>query len=68
MARTPTTVPRYDALPDLVTPEDAQKFLQVSRNTIYELLKSGAIHSIRFGKLIRIPKTALLSGHGRDCD
>lgn len=58
------TPPRFDDLPDLVTPEDARAFLQVSRNTIYELLKTGAIRSVKFGKLIRIPKAALLDTNG----
>lgn len=58
-----TTPPRYDDLPDLLTPGDARAFLQVSRNTIYELLRTQAIRSVRFGRLIRIPKSALLEGH-----
>jgi excisionase family DNA binding protein len=60
MNRDPVTPPRFEDLPDLCTPEQAQAFLQVGRNTIYELLKSGAIHSIRFGRLIRIPRRALV--------
>jgi excisionase family DNA binding protein len=54
------TPPRYDDLPDLLTPDDARAFLQVSRNQIYHLLKTEAVPSLRFGKLIRIPKSALL--------
>jgi excisionase family DNA binding protein len=56
------TPPRYDDLPDLCTPEDARLFLQIGRNTIYELLKSGAIRHVKYGRLIRIPKAALLEG------
>ena len=55
-----TTPPRYDDLPDLLTPADAQAFLQVSRNTMYDLLRTQAVPSIRFGRLIRIPKSSLL--------
>lgn len=58
------TPPRYEDLPDLVTPDDAQAFLQVSRNQVYHLLKTQAIRSIKFGKLYRIPKAALLEGVG----
>lgn len=57
--------PRYDDLPDLCTPDDARQFLQVGKNTIYELIKSGAIRSVKFGRLIRIPKSALLEGNGK---
>ena len=56
------TPPRYEDLPDLVTPEDARLFLQISRNTMYELLRTQAVRSVRFGRLIRIPKSALLEG------
>ncbi len=46
----------------MVTPEQATAFLQCGRNTTYELLKAGTIPSVKFGKLIRIPKKALLGG------
>ncbi len=59
-----TKVPRFEDLPDLVTPEEAQIFLRVSRNGIYELIHSRALPSVRFGRLIRIHKSALL-GQGR---
>jgi excisionase family DNA binding protein len=52
--------PRFEDLPDLMTPEQLQAFLQIGRSSTYELLKSGAIHSLKFGKLIRIPKASLL--------
>jgi excisionase family DNA binding protein len=62
--RDPATPPRFDDLPDLVTPDDARAFLQIGRSAMYELLKSNAIESVRFGKLIRIPKKNLLeNGH-----
>jgi excisionase family DNA binding protein len=49
-------------LPDLCTPEEAGAFLRVSRNTTYELLKTGKLPSITFGRLIRIPKAELMKG------
>ena len=53
-------VPKYDDLPEMVTPEQAGAFLQLGRSTTYDLLRSGALPCVRFGKLIRIRKTALL--------
>ena len=53
-------VPKYDDLPDLVTPELAQAFLQIGRSTTYDLIRTGALPSVRFGKLIRIRKSALM--------
>jgi excisionase family DNA binding protein len=52
--------PRFDDLLDLVTVEEMATFLRISRGTAYELVKSGAIRSARFGRHIRIPKQALL--------
>jgi excisionase family DNA binding protein len=46
-------------LPELVTPEEARAFLRVSRNVMYELIRSQRIASIRLGRSIRIPRTAL---------
>jgi excisionase family DNA binding protein len=56
--------PRYDELPDLCTPAEARQFLQIGRDSIYSLLRSGAIPHVKFGRLIRIPKTALLPAVG----
>ena len=46
--------------PDVLTPEEVQSFLSVGRNTVYNLLKSGDLKSIRIGKLYRIPNPYLL--------
>jgi excisionase family DNA binding protein len=52
--------PRYEDLPDLVTPEEAQRFLRIGRNAFYAVVKSGDLPCVRFGKLIRVPRAALL--------
>jgi excisionase family DNA binding protein len=52
--------PRFDELPDLCTPEQAQAYLQIGRTAMYDLLKSKAIASVRFGRLYRIPRQALV--------
>lgn len=52
--------PRFADLDDMVTPEQGAAFLGVGRNTMYELLKGGVIRHVRYGRLIRIPKAALL--------
>ena len=59
MKRETSTPPRFADLPDWVTVEDATAYLQVGRNYIYELIKTGALPHKRFGKLIRIPREAL---------
>jgi excisionase family DNA binding protein len=52
------TVP-FEDLPEYLTPAEAQAYLSLSRNTIYELLRRNEIRHVRFGRLIRIPKAAL---------
>ncbi|MGE3510553.1 MAG: helix-turn-helix domain-containing protein [Vicinamibacterales bacterium] len=55
-------VPKYDELPELCTPIEAAAFLRVSRNGIYELIRTGAVPSLKFGRLIRVPKSVFLPG------
>ena len=66
MTRDPITPPRFDDLPEMVTVEEMGAFLRISRNSAYDLVKSGALHkSVKFGRVIRIPKAApLLEGDG----
>lgn len=49
----------YEEWPELLTPDELRHILRVSRNTTYELLRRGEIPHLRFGRQIRIPKTAL---------
>lgn len=43
----------------LVSPEEAGRRLSISRSAIYELLAAGELHSVRIGRLRRIPVAAL---------
>lgn len=49
-----------DNLPAVMTPEEAAKVLNIGMNSIYNLLRSGILGSIRIGKQYRITKTSLL--------
>jgi excisionase family DNA binding protein len=54
---------RYDELPEFLTPDEFRAYMNLGRNTVYDLLRRGEIPHVRFGRTIRIPKTALrLSG------
>lgn len=44
---------------DVLTVLEVAEILKIGRNTTYELVRSGQIKSIRIGRQIRIPKTAL---------
>lgn len=43
----------------LLTPEEAAETIGVSRSKIYELLRRGAIPSVKIGALRRVPLSAL---------
>lgn len=62
MPRELITPPRFDDLPEMCTVEEMGAYLRISRNAAYELVKSGALRSIKYGRLIRIPKQALIEG------
>ena len=54
---------RYKTLenyPDVLTPNDVIKILNIGRNKMYELLNDGTIKSIRIGRKHRIPKKILI--------
>ena len=45
--------------PKVYTPEQVAQMLQLSKNTIYQLIKSGEIIAKKFGKAYRIPASSL---------
>jgi excisionase family DNA binding protein len=50
----------------LKVPEVAER-MAVSRTTVYELMMSGSLRSVKIGKSRRVPETALdawIQGHG----
>lgn len=47
-------------LPLVLSVPQLADILHIGRNAAYDLVKSGAIRSIRIGRTIRIPKSALL--------
>ena len=44
---------------ELLTVDETMHILNLGRNTVYNMLRSGEIKAIRFGRLWRIPKTSL---------
>ena len=50
----------FDDLPLTLHVEDLIEILHIGRNTAYELVRSGQIHSIKIGRQLRIPKQALI--------
>ena len=54
-------VTSLDDLPLFLTVEQTAAVLGIGRNTIYDMVRSGRIKSVRLGRQIRIPKSALNS-------
>ncbi len=48
-----------EKLPLALTVKEVAKLLGVSRNTLYRLVRSKKLRSIRVGRQIRVPRSAL---------
>lgn len=64
MSREEKSLTRYRAMfrdyPDALTPEQMRRMLGVGSRLAYRLLQTGAIPSVRMGRLYRVPKTAVI--------
>ncbi len=49
-----------DELPLSLRVEDLMSILDIGRNTAYELVRCGRIQSIRVGRQLRIPRSAVV--------
>lgn len=50
---------RLADLPDVLNVAQVAAYLNIGTNSAYELLRSGAIRSIKIGKQFRVPKRCL---------
>ena len=50
----------YAQLPLILTVKEVAEVLGLGRNTVYELVRQGRIRSIRIGRQIKVPKSALV--------
>lgn len=50
----------FSDYPDVVSAEDLRYMLGLSRTTIYQLLSTGKIESLKVGAIYRIPKLNVL--------
>lgn len=53
------TITNLDDVPLVISVPELAQILRISRNTAYEIVRSGQIQSVRTGIQIRIPKNAL---------
>lgn len=50
----------FDSYPDVVSVEEIQQMLRIGKNAVYQLLKNGAIKSIKVGKRYVVPKKYII--------
>jgi excisionase family DNA binding protein len=48
-----------DALPEFLSPDEFREYVGISRSTVYDLLRRDKVPHVKFGRCIRIPKSAL---------
>jgi excisionase family DNA binding protein len=55
---------------ELLTMDEVCVVLQLSKNTVYELARSGDVPTIRFGRQLRTPRAALeqMMAGSTDCE
>ncbi|MGM9552950.1 MAG: helix-turn-helix domain-containing protein [Faecousia sp.] len=51
---------RIEDAPLVLKVKDLPPLLKVGRNTAYELVRSGKIHSVKVGRVYRIPRDAVI--------
>lgn len=59
-----------DSLPDVLTPSEVSRLLRIGRNGVYDGIRRGEIPSLKIGRRLLVPKSALLQlldvgGHPR---
>jgi excisionase family DNA binding protein len=50
---------RFENLPDFLSVDETRKYLGLGRSTMYELLRRKELGHVRFGRVIRIPRSSL---------
>ena len=48
------------SIPDIMTVKETAKWLKIGTNTLYGILRHGALKSIRIGRQYRIPRQAII--------
>lgn len=49
----------FDHLPEFLSPEEFGAYVDLGRSTVYDLIRRDAIPHRRYGRCIRIPKSAV---------
>lgn len=54
-----TRTTSVEELPQFLSVEETAIYLAISKALVYEMVKRGDLRGVRFGRLLRIPRTAL---------
>ena len=54
-----TRTTSFGDLPEYLSPEEVQAYLNLGRSTVYGLIGRGQLKSVRFGRCLRVPKEEL---------
>ena len=65
MTQTDINRTRFEELPELLSPAEFSVAARVGRGVVYSMVREGRLATKRFGRLIRIPRTELLTHDGR---
>ena len=49
----------FEELPEWMSPDECRAYLGLGRSLIYDELRRGELHCVKFGRVIRVPKAAL---------
>lgn len=52
---------RLDALPDVLTVVEFARLMRIGRNSAYEAIRRGDVGSVRIGRRVVVPRTAVLA-------
>jgi len=54
----------FEDLPEWLTPDETRTYLGLGRSTMYDLIRRNEVPYKKFGRIIRIPRTALQQQEG----
>lgn len=47
--------------PDVLTVPEAAEYLRIGRNAAYDMIRHGELYTVRCGRSLRVPKSAVLA-------
>lgn len=51
----------FDEFPNMLSPEQVADIMNVSKETVYRMVRRGDYDSLKLGRIIRIPKACVLN-------